>query len=104
VAPGSTSFEKSHGLDWFWTIEPSRCQLVKRHGSPEVSSTFDYVTGLRWSVWTTAKAVGTGALIHMGAKPITITLSHPRTACGHRVFTVATLGRHDSVQLNNWCL
>ena len=104
VARGATSFERSHGLNWFWTIRPTACQLVLKHGSPEVHADFDYVTGLRWSVWTARQAVASSTLVYQGEKEVTITLSRPRTACGHRVFTLVTFGRRGSMRLNNWCV
>lgn len=102
--PGPGAYERSHGLYWYWAIKPQQCQLVRRGGSPDVHVNWVLPSKMHWTVWSSMQAVGHGINVDMGTFPITVTLTRPRMACGHRVFTQASFNGGGVMRLRDWCL
>jgi hypothetical protein len=73
-----------------YRYQPHHCIFHKRH-APNAEAYFVRTKHDHWTTWGSNRARGSGQAIASmtGPTKVDITLSHPVSRCGHRVFSVA---------------
>ena len=94
--------------DWgVYSYRPHVC-VLEYFDPPAPRPVFVPILAMKWKRWETSSAYGTGEYsiewvnIATGARghtrePIHVTLSHPRSICGHEVFTAGRLFKPDGL-------
>ncbi len=90
-----------------YSYRPHVC-VLEYFDAPAPQPVFVPILAMKWKRWETSSAYGTGEYsiewvnVATGARghtrePMHVTLSHPRSICGHEVFTAGRLVKPDGI-------